>query len=329
MNVIAMPSIRLSRRSLILAACAVAVVALAAVGAARVIRPDAFRDAFADVQWTWVALSALAYAACQLTSALVWHAGLQAAGLRDIGRAHVIGAHWIARGATEFVPAPVGEAARVAALRRHDTAREAGTARIVGSIGAYRLVDSGVSFTVVAVLVVAMPPPGDAAVLRWLGVGIAVALATAALVAWRVGPERALRMVPSRARPLAGHLADGGRLLASRRHIGGALALQLATVAGRILSLAALLVAFGLPAEAAPLVYCLTTLAALVAISPGGIGVREAAVVPVVAVAHGLAVEPVLAFSLAVQATALVVSVIGASAALAAAPPKIRAARPA
>jgi uncharacterized membrane protein YbhN (UPF0104 family) len=316
-----------TRHRLILAACAVTVVALAALGASRVIRPDAFRDAFADVQWTWVALSALAYAACQFTSALVWHTGLQAAGLREIGRAHAIGAHWIARGATEFVPAPVGEAARVAALRRHRVAREAGSTRIVGSIAAYRLVDGAVSFSVVAILVVVMPPPNDAAFVRWLALAVVGALAAGGLVAWRVGPERGMRVMPRRVRPLAGHLADGARLLGSRRHIGGAVALQLLTVAGRIISLAALLVAFGIPAEAAPLVYCLTTLAGLVAISPGGIGVREAAVVPVVALAHGLAAEPVLAFSLAVQATALVVSVVGASAALAAAPPRLRAAR--
>jgi uncharacterized membrane protein YbhN (UPF0104 family) len=142
-------------------------------------------------------------------------------------------------------------------------------------------------------------------------------------------PPLPLRLVPSRSLPVAGQLADGARLLGSRRHIAGAVALQLAAIAGRIVSLAALLVAFGLPAEAAPLVYCLMTLAALIAISPGGIGVREAAVVPVVAVAHGLAIEPVLAFSLAVQATALVVSLLGASAALAAAPSRLRAARPA
>jgi uncharacterized membrane protein YbhN (UPF0104 family) len=318
---------RTQRHRLILAACVVAVLGLAAVGASRAIRPEAFRDAFADVQWTWVVLSALAYAACQFTSALVWHTGLRAAGLREIGRAHAIGAHWIARGATEFVPAPVGEAARVAALRRHEVAREAGAARIVGSIGAYRLVDGAVSFSVVALLVVVMPPPGDAAFVRWVALAVVGALALAALSAWRVGPERGMRLIPRRMRPTAAHLADGARLLASRRHIGAAVCLQLVTVAGRIVSLAALLVAFGIPAEAAPLVYCLTTLTGLIAISPGGIGVREAAVVPVVALAHGLTVEPVLAFSLAVQATALVVSVLGASAALAAAPPRLRAAR--
>lgn len=306
-----------SRRRVALIALTLAVLAFAAWTASRNIQPGALEAAFANVDWTWVVLSCLAYAVCQSTSALVWHVGLSAGGLSAVSRLHALGAHWIARGATEFVPTPVGDAARVAALRRHPAAHEGGALRIVGSIGAYRLVDGFVSFIVMAVLTLVVPLPAGYSGLRWLAGGVLGCMALLGVVGWRIGPERAGRLVPRRLRPVVTQVACGAAMLSRRRHMAGAVGLQLLTVLGRIASLAALLHAFGMPAAAAPLVFCLMVLAGLVAISPGGIGVREAAVVPVLVATYGLATEPVLAFSLAVQATGLVVSVIGAAAALA------------
>jgi hypothetical protein len=54
----------------------------------------------------------------------------------------------------------------------------------------------------------------------------------------------------------------------------------------------------------------------VVAISPGGVGVRDAAMVPALVATYGLSVEPALAFSLGIQATALGVSLLGAAVAL-------------
>lgn len=305
----------LRRRCLIVAAVA-AVGALALVGASRAIQPHAFVDAFRDVSWGWIAVSAVIYAVGQVTSALVWHAGLRATGLGEVGRGHTIGAHWISRGASEFVPAAVGEAARVGVMLRHPVAREGGALRVVGSVGSFRAVDGGVSLLVVALLVVVLPlPPGTAAV-RWVALGTAAAVGAVALLAWRLGPERFERFVPRRVRPGVRRLADGARMLSSVRHLRAAATMQVVTVAARVLSLSALLVAFGLTAGAGPVIYCLTTLAAFIAISPGGLGIREAAVVPVLVVGYGLSLEPALAVSLAIQALGLLVSVLGATAAL-------------
>lgn len=301
------------RRRLLLGAAAGAVGLLAVVGASRTIRPGEFAAAFADVAWGWVGISAAIYVVAQVTSALVWHAGLRAGGLGAVGRGHTLGAHWIARGASEFVPAAVGEAARVGVVLRHPAAREGGALRVLGSIGSFRVVDGGVSLIVVAAIVLALPLPEGTGAVRWVALATAGGVALVALLAWRLGAERFELLVPRRARPGVRRLAFGARMLSSRRHLRAAVVMQVVTIAGRILSLAALLVAFGLPAEAGPVIYCLTTLAAFIAISPGGLGVREAAVVPVLAVGYGMAVEGALAVSLAIQALGLVLSVIAAA----------------
>ena len=57
-------------------------------------------------------------------------------------------------------------------------------------------------------------------------------------------------------------------------------------------------------------------LSGVVAISPGNVGVRDAAIVPALVATYGLSAEPALAFSLGIQATALGVSLLGAGVAL-------------
>ncbi len=311
------PAAARNRRRLLAALGVLGLVGLIAWTAGRAIDPAAFERAFSDVHWPWVILSAAAYAVCQVTSALVWHHGLAAGGIDSVSRIRAIGTHWIARGASEFATTPVGDAARLAVLRRHPPTAGACGWRIAGSIGAYRLIDGAVSFMIVAALALAVPlPPGYSAI-RWVGAGVLVTMALIVVVLWRVGPAAGMRPVPRRFRPRVRRITRGAALFTSRRRFAWAMALQVATVVGRIGSLAALLAAFGIPAAAAPLVFCLTVLAGLLAISPGGIGIREAAVVPVVMATYGVAAEPVLAFSLAVQATGLVVSAAGALAALA------------
>jgi uncharacterized membrane protein YbhN (UPF0104 family) len=326
------------RRRLLWTAAGAAVVILAVYGASRVVNPGDFRQAFADVEWPWVAVSAALYAVCQVTSAMVWHAGLRAGGLADVGRGYTIGAHWIARGASEFVPPAVGEAVRVATVSRHEAARGPGAWRVAGSVGSYRTVDGGVSLLVVAVLALVMPLPAGTGGVRWIAIGAVLVAGILALGVWRMGSERVARLLPGRLAPTFRQLADGAQMLRSRPHLLGALGMQSLTVLGRIVCLGALLVAFGVSPVAAPLVYCLITLAALIAISPGGFGIREAAVVPVLVVGYGLAVESALAFSIAVQASGMVVSLAGAAVALVAlrfrragvtaAPPEVARPRP-
>jgi uncharacterized membrane protein YbhN (UPF0104 family) len=124
------------------------------------------------------------------------------------------------------------------------------------------------------------------------------------------------RRLPRRLQGPVRGLGQGAAVLTRRREALAAIGLQLVAISGRVVSLAALLHAFGMPAEAALLVFALLVLSGVLAISPGGVGVREAALVPALVATYGLGTELTLAFSLGIQATALAVSLLGAAVAL-------------
>jgi uncharacterized membrane protein YbhN (UPF0104 family) len=303
------------RRPLI-AAVALVVLGLTAWGVMNAADPARLRDSFTGVSWPWIVAACAAYAATQVTSALVWKVGLDAGGLGAIGRGHVIRAHWVGRGACELLPAHLGEAVRYAAVRRHPAA-DGGGMRIAGSMSAFKLLDGAVTFAVVAAATTVAPLPSGFTPIRWAAGLMLGGLIVSVILLWRFGGSRLAILVPRRARGLLDTFGRGAGLLACRRSIVVAAGLQLGAIGLRILSLAALLAAFVLPAAAAPLVFGLMIVSGYLAISPGGAGVREAAVVPVLVTTYGLTAAPVLAFSLGVQAIALVVSVAGALVALA------------
>jgi uncharacterized membrane protein YbhN (UPF0104 family) len=303
------------RRPLI-AAVALVVLGLTAWGVMNAADPARLRDSFTGVSWPWIVAACAAYAATQVTSALVWKVGLDAGGLGAIGRGHVIRAHWLGRGACELLPAHLGEAVRYAAVRRHPAA-DGGGMRIAGSMSAFKILDGVVTFAVVAAATTVAPLPSGFTPIRWAAGLMLGGLIVSVILLWRFGGSRLAILVPRRARGLLDTFGRGAGLLACRRSIVVAAGLQLGAIGLRILSLAALLAAFGLPAAAAPLVFGLMIVSGYLAISPGGAGVREAAVVPVLVTTYGLTAAPVLAFSLGVQAIALVVSVAGALVALA------------
>lgn len=289
---------------------------LATWGALHSVNPEHLRQSFADVSWPWIVAAAAAYAATQIASALVWSVGLSAGGLGAIGRGHVVRAHLLGRGACELLPAHLGETVRFAAIRRHPAACDGGGLRIAGSMGAFKVVDGVVTFAVVAAAAVVAPLPDGASGVRWLAGCMLGGLILASIALWKLGPTRLARLVPVRARPIVEALGRGAALLASGRAMAAAAGLQLVAIGFRVLSLAALLAAFGLPPGAAPLVFGLMILTGYLAISPGGAGVREAALVPVLVATYGLGAAPALAFSLGVQAIALAVSLLGAAIAL-------------
>jgi uncharacterized membrane protein YbhN (UPF0104 family) len=304
-----------ARRALL--ACGLAaLLALAVWGAAHAVQPGALADAFAAVSWPWVVASAAAYAAGQVASGLVWGVGLRAGGMRGVGRRHVQSAHWIGHGACELLPAQLGHVARYAAIRRHPAARAGGGLRIAGSVGAWKVVDGLVTFVVVAIAAMVMPLPDGLGGLRWLAGATLAGLLVALVVLSRVGPGRVASLLPARLASVVRGLAEGAAVLTRRRDAAAAVGLQLVAICGRVVSLAALLHAFGMPAEAALLVFALMVLTGLLAISPGGVGVRDAALVPALVATYGLGTEPALAFSLGIQATALGVSLLGAAIAL-------------
>jgi uncharacterized membrane protein YbhN (UPF0104 family) len=188
--------------------------------------------------------------------------------------------------------------------------------RIAGSMGAFKAVDGLVTFVVVAIATIVMPLPSAVSGLRWLALATLVGMLIALVGVWRLGPARVARRLPGPLRRLAYGLGQGAALLTQRRATAGAVGLQLVAISGRVVSLAALLHAFGMPAEAALLVFALMVMSGMLPISPGGVGVREAALVPALVATYGLGTEPALAFSLGVQATALSVSLLGAAGAL-------------
>jgi uncharacterized membrane protein YbhN (UPF0104 family) len=304
-----------ARRAL-LAAGVAALVALACWGAAHAIQPGALADAFAAVSWPWVVVSGVVYAVGQIASGLVWGVGLRAGGMRGVGRRHVQSAHWIGHGAGEVLPAQLGHVVRYAAIRRHPAAAAGGVLRIAGSVGAWKVVDGLVTFVVVAIAAMVMPLPEGLGGLRWVAGVTLAGLLIALVVASRVGLDRVAGRLPERAARVVLGLGEGAALLARRRDAARAVGLQLVAICGRVVSLAALLHAFGMPAEAALLVFALMVLSGVVAISPGNVGVRDAALVPALVATYGLGAEPALAFSLGIQATAFGVSMLGAACAL-------------
>lgn len=278
--------------------------------------PGALRDAFAAVSWPWVAAAGIAYAAGQICSGLVWGVGLSSSGIGAVGRRHVMSAYWIGHGAGELLPAQLGQAVRYAAIRRHPVAGAGCGLKVAGSLGAVKVIDGLVTFVVAAVATVVIPLPEAAAFLRWVALAALVGLAVALLLLRRVCPAQVARFLPQRVRGPMLRFCEGAAMLGRGRETLVAVGLQLGAVAGRVVSYAALLHAFGMPAAAALLVFALLVMSGLIAISPGGVGVREAALVPALVATYGLGANTVLAFSLGVQATALGVSLVGATLAL-------------
>lgn len=279
--------------------------------------PGALGAAFARAEPGWLLVAGLAYAAAHTASAMVWRVGLRRGGCA-VGARDVLVAHWVARGACEVVPGHLGEAARLAVIRRHPAAAAAGDLRVAGTMGAWKLLDGMVTFLVVmlAALVIPLPPGFGGA--RWVAGGLALGTAVAAVTMSRWDLPALAAGRRGRLGRLLRPLARGAGLLSCPRAMAAAAGLQLLFIALRVSSLAALLLAFGVPGGAAPLVFTLMILTGYLAISPGGVGVREAALVPALVAAHGLTVDHAVAVSLGVQATSLVVSLAGCALALAA-----------
>lgn len=299
-----------ARRALIAAGVGV-VVAAALVGAGSTIDPAAFWQALTAADPLWVALSCGGYLVAQVLSGAVWGRTLVAALGKPVAAGAVQRAHWLARGAAEFLPVPLADAVRVTALRRLPAVRGR-TAAVVGSIAGFRLIDGLVGLAVALAAALALPLPERLAVLRpAAGAGLLLcAVAAVALVLWR----RRLAHLEggSRWRVIAELLA-GVRVLEGRANVARVVALQLAVTAARIASVAALCIAFDFPAEAAAVAYLAATVASLVALTPGGIGVRELALVPLLVEGHGASAERALALSLSLQGTGMVLSLAGAA----------------
>lgn len=257
-----------------------------------------------------------AYLLAQTLSGTMWARCQRAGGVHGVPTSVALGIHWVARTACELLPASLGEAVRVALVRRHPSGAAAGTWRIAGGIAGYKAIDAAVTGAFVLVLMLVSPPPGPASGLRWTAVAAVVAIVAAAL-AWRVGgPGRLLRLMPRRARGALSGLGEGAGVLTDAPAARSSSLLGIGAVLARVASLAALLAAFGAPAQAAGLAFAVIVMAGAVPGLPGGAGARELVLVPALALAHGVSAETALAFSLAVQAVALVTTLAAGAVAM-------------
>lgn len=305
----------------------VAILALVAVAVVAVLQlhPGSVASALAGADPELLALAIGMYALGQTASGMMWRSCQEAGGVRGIPTRTLLGLHWISRGACELLPASLGEAVRVGLVRRHPAGAEAGAWRITGGLAGYKGVDAAVTALAVLALTLVVPLPGPASGLRWTAAG-AIAVVAAAALAWRLGAHRGLaHRIPGRARSAAAKLGAGAGVFGDARAARTASLYGLAAIAARVVSLAALLAAFGAPAAAAGLAFSVIVLAGIVPAAPGGAGTRELMLVPALALAYGLPTDTALAFSLAVQAVALGTSLVVGLAALAWFGPRLRA----
>lgn len=253
----------------------------------------------------------------QTISGGMWGVCQRAGGIRRISWPTVLGMHWVARGACELLPANLGEAVRVGLVKRHPAGAEAGAWRIAGGVASYKVIDAAVTGAAVLAIALLAPLPGPAAGLRWIAAGSLVVVFALFAVVKYGGAERFLRLLPSRARHAASRLGEGAGALGDYRAMRRAGLLGLAAVGMRLVSLAALLAALGLPPVAAGLAFSVIVLAGIVPAAPGGGGTREMVLLPALALAYGMSAGPALAFSLAVQAVSLSTSLVMAGGSLA------------
>lgn len=299
-------------RHALVALAGLAVLAGIAFFARDAIDPAALLEALAGAHVGWVVVSCALYLLSLVFLGQVWGCALRASLGAGPPAAQVQRAHWLSRAGAEVVPTPVADGIRVAALRRVPEARGR-TSEVIGSIGGFRLVDGVVGMGSALLLALVIPLPADLNPLRWgaaagLVASIAAALAVVAL------ERRVVRSRPTgrAARGLRDVLRGAG-VFRHRPDLLRALGLQALTAGTRFVSMVALCLAFGLPAAAAAVAYLVATVASVLAITPGGAGVRELALVPLLVTAFGADTGVALAFSLSIQGTGTLVVLAGAA----------------
>lgn len=314
---------RLTRKTILAGAFAMVAIALAVVGLAGIDR-GAVTNALQGADPTMLALAVVAYAVGQTLSGIMWMRCQRAGGVGGIPMGATLGLHWISRAACELLPASLGEAVRVALVRRHPAGRRACAWQITGGLAGYKAIDAVVTACVVLTIAVATPLPGPAASLRWTALGFVVVVAVLA-VTWRYSGIRRLGgLIPGRIAATGRRLATGAGVLSDVRAAGSASLFGLGAALARVVSLGALLAAFGISPTAAGLTFSVIVLAGIVPGAPGGAGARELILVPALALAHGVSSGDAIAFSLGVQAIALGTSLMIGLAALAIVGPRLR-----
>ncbi|MGD9573441.1 MAG: lysylphosphatidylglycerol synthase domain-containing protein [Thermoleophilia bacterium] len=301
----------LTPRRVVAGAALVALLVAAGFGMAQ-LDLGAAVTAFTHAEPEMLAAALALYLTSQTLSGVMWGICQGAGGIR-IAMGTTLGLHWITRASCELLPVGLGEALRVAIVRRHPEGAKAGTLRIAGGLAGFKAMDAAVTAGAMLVLVLALPLPGPLAGLRWPAIAVAAGIAALAVAARLGHAGRITRLLPSRVRGITGRLGEGARVLGDGDAARAAAVAGTLAVVARIGFLAALLLALDLPPHAAPLAYAAIVLAGIVPAAPGGAGTREVVLLPALAMAHGIPAAHALAFGMAIQATALVAS-LGAGA---------------
>ena len=298
-----------TRRSILTGILVLGALGLAVMGL-RGIDPSAVGEALTGADPRWLALAIVLYALSGTLSGAMWVRCQEAGGVDGVTVGTGLGLHWMSRAACELLPASLGEGVRVALVRRHPGGKSAGTWRITGGLAGYKVLDGVVTAAVVMTIALATPLPGPAGGLRWTAAAVLAGGVVIALV-WRfAGLGRLTRFLPERLLHPGRRLAHGAGILTDARAAGSASLLGLGSILARVVSLGALLAAFGISPAAAGLTFCVIVVAGILPGAPGGAGARELVLVPALALAHGVPTGTALAFSLAIQVTALGTSLV-------------------
>jgi uncharacterized membrane protein YbhN (UPF0104 family) len=282
--------------------------------AARGVDLATLSETFHGVRWEWIVAGAAANALQIIMFGVAWRIGLDEGGVGKIPLRHVVSATWIGKAGNAVLPARMGEVARVMVVRRHVDRQRGTIARIVGTLVGQRVLNSLATFIVVVLIATTVPLPVPLPELRWLAVGAVVALVATVLVASRFGLGGwARRRVPTRLRGVVESVIDGAGVLRARRPAARSLGMHVVAVVAQLATVGCLLHAFGVaaPATAPLLVVAMAALAGALPASPGGIGVTQAAIVVPLGATYDVSANLALAFALGLQATILVVAVIG------------------
>lgn len=255
------------------------------------------------------------YILAQTIAGVMWWGCQNTGGIR-LPPGVSLGIHWISRASCELLPASLGEGVRLALVRRHPQGAAAGAWRITGALVGTKVIETVVTALAVLAIALATPLPGPAAGIRWMALATVVAIAVICL-AWRLGLAAGGRRVLSgRLRVVSEKLGQGAASLRDPAATRTAALLVLASLAARVVSLGFLLAAFDISPLAAPLVFAAITIAGILPGAPGGAGARELVLLPALAMAYGVPLAEALAFSVAIQATALAASLGAGLAAL-------------
>lgn len=271
--------------------------------------PAALLGALAGVDLRLVVLAVLVNVAGIWLRAEAWRGLVRHACRAEVRSRDTFAAYVVALVGNAFLPARAGEVARIGLLARRVPAAEGVHVRVAGTVVAQRLLDA-VPFAALVLLGVGLAGSAVAGLPLTAAIvgGIGVVVAAAVLVARRSGAGLARRGRVGRA--LEG-LRAGLAGLADPRVTIRALALETSAWIAQVAVVWLALAGFGIPPSigAAVLTLIAINLAAAIPLTPGGVGLFQAATALSLGVG-GVAAATGVAFGVGLQAIELLTTAL-------------------